>query len=43
MQEIIFELTNPCLYGEIDEEKICMILDEIKCRWSETNDIREKY
>ena len=43
LQEIIFELANPCLYGEIDEEKICMILDKIKCGWSETNDIREKY
>lgn len=43
LQEIIFELANPCLYGEIDEEKICMILDEIKCGRSETNDIREKY
>nr|WP_314380571.1 hypothetical protein [uncultured Campylobacter sp.] len=30
LQEIIFELANPCLYGEIDERKICMILDEIK-------------
>ena len=39
----IFELANPCPYGEIDEEKICMILDKIKCGWSETNDIREKY
>ena len=43
LQEIIFELANPCLYGEIDEEKICMILAEIKCGRSETNDIREKY
>ena len=43
LQEIIFELANPCPYGEIDEEKICMILDKIKCGWSETNDIREKY
>ena len=43
LQEIIFELANPCLYGEIDERKICMILDEIKCGRSETNDIREKY
>lgn len=39
----IFELANPCLYGEIDERKICMILDEIKYERSETNDIREKY
>ena len=36
LQEIIFELANPCLYGEIDEEKICMILDEIKYERSET-------
>lgn len=43
LQEIIFELANPCLYGEVDERRICMILDKIKCRWSETNDIREKY
>ncbi len=43
LQEIIFELANPCLYGEIDEEKICMILDEIKCKRSDSNDIREKY
>ena len=43
LQEIIFELANPCLYGEIDERKICMILDEIKYERSETNDIREKY
>ena len=43
LQEIIFELANPCLYGEIDEEKICMILDKIKCGWSETNDTRKKY
>ena len=43
MQEIIFELANPCLYAEIDEEKICMILDEIKYRRSDSNDIREKY
>lgn len=43
LQEIIFELANPCLYGEIDERRICMILDEIKCGRSETNDIREKY
>ena len=43
LQEIIFELANPCLYGEIDEEKICMILDEIKYGRSETNDIRKKY
>ncbi|WP_299086267.1 hypothetical protein [uncultured Campylobacter sp.] len=35
-QEIIFELANPCLYGKIDEEKICMILDEIKYGRSET-------
>ena len=34
---------NPCLYGEIDERKICMILDKIKCWRSKTNDIREKY
>ena len=31
LQEIIFELANPCLYREIDERKICMILDKIKC------------
>ncbi len=31
LREIIFELANPCLYGEIDERRICMILDEIKC------------
>lgn len=44
LQEIIiFELANPCLYGEIDERKICMILDEIKYERSETNDIRKKY
>ena len=43
LQEIIFELANPCLYGEIDEEKICMILDKIKCGQSETNDTRKKY
>ena len=43
MQEIIFELANPCLYGKIDKEKIYMILDKIKYEWSETNDIREKY
>ena len=43
LQEIIFELANPCLYGEIDERKICMILDRIKCRRSDSNDIREKY
>ena len=43
LQEIIFELANPCLYGEIDERKICMILDEIKCGRSDSNDIREKY
>ena len=30
LQEIIFELANPYLYGEIDERKICMILNEIK-------------
>ena len=30
LQEIIFGLANPCLYGEIDERKICMILNEIK-------------
>ena len=36
LQEIIFELANPCLYGEIDEEKICMILDKIKYGRSET-------
>ena len=44
LQEIIiFELANPCLYEEIDERKICMILDEIKYERSETNDIRKKY
>ena len=43
LQEIIFELPNPCLYGEIDEEKICMILDEIKYGRSDSNDIRKKY
>ena len=43
LQEIIFELANPCLYGEIDEKKIFVILDRIKCRRSETNGIREKY
>ena len=43
LQEIIFELANPCLYGEIDERKICMILDEIKYGRSDSNDIREKY
>ena len=43
LQEIIFELANPCLYGEIDERKICMILDEIKCEQSDSNDIRKKY
>mgnify|MGYP001687807932 CR=1 FL=1 len=43
LQEIIFELANPCLYGEINERKICMILDRIKCRRSDSNDIREKY
>lgn len=43
LQEIIFELANPCLYGKIDKEKIYMILDKIKYGWSETNDIREKY
>ena len=43
LQEIIFELANPCLYGEIDEEKICMILDEIKYGRSDSNDIRKKY
>lgn len=43
LQEIIFELANPCLYGKIDKEKICMILDEIKCGRSDSNDIREKY
>lgn len=43
LQEIIFELANPCLYGEIDERKICMILDEIKYGRSETNDTRKKY
>ena len=31
LQEIIFGLANPCLYREIDERKICMILDKIKC------------
>ena len=30
LQEIIFELANPCLYGKIDKEKIYMILDKIK-------------
>ena len=35
LREIIFELANPCLYGEIDERKICMILDEIKCGQSD--------
>ena len=43
LQEIIFELANPCLYGEIDEEKICMILDKIKYGRSDSNDIRKKY
>ena len=43
LQKIIFELANPCLYGEIDEKKICMVLDRIKCRRSDSNDIREKY
>ena len=43
LQEIIFELANPCLYGEIDERRICMILDEIKCGRSDLNDIREKH
>ena len=43
LQEIIFELANPYLYGEIDKRNICMILDEIKYGRSETNDIREKY
>ena len=43
LQEIIFELANPCLYGEIDEEKICMILDEIKYGRSDSNDTRKKY
>ena len=43
LQEIIFELANPCLYGEIDERKIFMILDKIKCGRSDSNDIREKY
>ena len=43
LQEIIFELANSCLYGEIDEGKICMILDEIKYGRSETNDTRKKY
>ena len=42
-QEIIFELANPRLYGEIDKRKICMILDEIKYGRSETNDTRKKY
>ena len=41
LQEIIFELANPCLYGEIDEEKICMILDEIKYGRSDSNDTRK--
>ena len=36
LQEIIFELANSCLYGEIDEEKVCMILDKIKYGRSET-------
>lgn len=43
LQEIIFELANPCLYGEIDEKEICMILDEIKYGRSDSNDIRKKY
>ena len=43
LQEIIFELANPCLYGEIDKEKICMILDEIKYGRSDSNDTRKKY
>ena len=43
LQEIIFELANPCLYAEIDEEKICMILDKIKYGRSDSNDIRKKY
>ena len=43
LQEIIFELANPRLYGEIDKRKICMILDEIKYGRSETNDTRKKY
>ena len=43
LQEIIFELANPCLYGEMDKKKICMILDEIKYGRSETNDTRKKY
>ena len=43
LQEIIFELANPCLYGEVDERKICMILDEIKCEQRDSNDIRKKY
>ena len=30
LQEIIFELANPCLYGEIDERKIHIILDGIE-------------
>ena len=36
LREIIFEPANPCLYGEIDEKEICMILDKIKCRRSDT-------
>ena len=43
LQEIIFEPANPCLYGEIDEKEICMILDEIKYGRSDSNDIRKKY
>ncbi|WP_295099444.1 hypothetical protein [uncultured Campylobacter sp.] len=43
MQEIIFELANSCPYGEIDEEKVCMILDKIKYGRSDSNDIRKKY
>lgn len=43
LQEIIFELANPCLYGKIDKEKIYMILDKIKYGRSETNDTRKKY
>ena len=43
LQEIIFGLANPCLYGEIDERKVYMILDEIKYERSDSNDIREKY
>ena len=43
LQEITFELANPCLYGKTGERKICMILDEIKYGRSDSNDIRKKY